>query len=176
MPKRHILVGEVHFYFNFFEITTRILMLLLHFRNFQNTFQNFPIHIKLIFMKLGPTGPEISSPAHLRDHSQPYGWPEEDPIENILFNRCYFFQYKLWSVFMELGPTESDTSSSAHLSDHSWPPHGGPEDGPTENILHPIDFTYSNIHYSRFSWSKVQHDQRYPLRPTFRTTLGCSVG
>ena len=132
-----------------------------------------PIHIKIIFMKLGPTAPVIFSPTHLRDHSWPYGGPEDGAIENILFNRCYLFQYKLWSNFMELA--ESDISSPAHLSDHSWH-YGEPEDGPMEDILHPIDFTCSIVRYSRCSWRKVQHDQRYPLRPTFRTTLGRSVG
>ena len=76
---------------------------------------------------------------------------------------------------MEIGSTRQDISSPTHLSDNSWP-HDGREDKFTQNILHPIDFSCFNIHYPRFSWRKIHQDKIYPLRPTFRTTLGRMVG
>ena len=81
-------------------------------------------------MEIGPTGQDISSPAHLSDHSWPYGGPEGRLTENIphLIDLTCF---TLFSVFsMEIGPTGQDISSPVHLSDDSWPMVGRSVDPP----------------------------------------------
>ena len=54
-----------------------------------------------VFMEIGPTGQDLSSPAHLADHSWPYGGPEGRPIENtpldFIFSNIYYAWF-WWSA------------------------------------------------------------------------------
>ena len=52
-------------------------------------------------MEIGPTAQDLSCPAHLADHSWPYGGPEGRPIENtpldFIFSNIYYAWF-WWSA------------------------------------------------------------------------------
>ena len=60
------------------------------------TFNLFQHTLFSVFMEIGPTGHDISSPAHLSDHSWPYGGPEGRPTEYIPYPidfTCFKLRY-----------------------------------------------------------------------------------
>ena len=120
-----------------------------------NRLHLFQYTLLSVFMEVGPTGQDISSPAHVTNHSYPYRLAQRTgppyyntihPIQSIL----------LVSIYIILGFHGKRSNMTRNIL--SSPPFeplfafGGLEGWPIHNMPHPIDVSCSNMRCPRCSW------------------------